>query len=79
MIFFETIKNVNKILIGIYAYYGINGMFEELAKLKQYVFETILSVYKRRSQRNKFNSSNLVNILKIIPLAIPRIYHNIWV
>ena len=76
---FETIKNVNKILIGIYAYYGINGMFEELGKLKQYVFETILSVYKRRSQRNKFSCTNLANILKIIPLAIPKIYHNIWI
>lgn len=76
---FETIKDVNKILIGIYAYYGINEMFEELSRLKPYVFETILSVYKRRSQRNKFNSFNLSNILKIIPLAIPKIYHNIWV
>lgn len=75
----DTIKETNKILIGIYAYYGINGMMEELKKIERYVFETILNIYKRRSQRNKFNGSNLINILNYTPLASPKIYHNIWI
>lgn len=75
----ETIRKVNKVLIGIYGYYGINGMIDELKKIEQYVFETILNVYKSRSQRNKFRCEQLMRILHIIPLAKPKIYHNIWI
>lgn len=75
----DTINKLNKILIGIYAYYGINGMFEELIGFKNYVYKTILSVLKRRSQRSKFKSLNLNNLLNIVPLASPKIYHNIWI
>ena len=76
---FETIKQMNRVLIGIYAYYGINGMIEELLELKQYVFMTIYRVYRKRSQRNKFNITQMVNIINIVPLAKPKIYHNIWI
>ena len=76
---FEVIKRVNKILIGLYAYYGINGLIEELNNLKHYVFKTIYNVYRKRSQRNKFKYNMYKNILKIIPLSRPKVYHNIWI
>ena len=76
---FDTIRQVNRVLVGIYAYYGINGMVEELENLKYYVFKTILNVYNKRSQRNGFKMEHFINILNIIPLAKPRIYHNIWI
>lgn len=76
---FEIIKHVNKILVGIYAYYGINGMTEELSNFKHYTHKTIFNVYRKRSQRNKFNYDNYKSILEIIPLRIPKIYHNIWI
>lgn len=70
---------MNKILIGIYAYYGINGMVDELKDIRQYVFNTILNVYKSRIQRNKFRCEKLVNILNFTPLSSPKVYHNIWI
>lgn len=76
---FEVIKHINKVLTGLYAYYGINGMIDEMLNLKYYAFETILNVYKKRSQRNKFNYSMFKNILNIIPLSNPKVYHNIWI
>ena len=75
----DTINKMNKILIGIYAYYGINGMVDELKEIKHYVFNTILNVYKSRSQRNKFRCEQLVNILNFTPLSSRKVYHNIWI
>ena len=66
-------------MVGLYAYYGINGLFKELNNLRYYVFRTIFNVYRKRSQRNKFKYKDLINILEIMPLAKPKIYQNIWI
>lgn len=76
---FEVIKHINKILTGLYAYYGINGMIDEMLKIKKYTYETILNVYRKRSQRNKFNFHIFNNILKVIGLSSPKVYKNIWI
>ena len=74
-----VIRNINKKLAGMFAYYGINGMINELENLKQYTIMTMYMVYRKRSQRNKLNFQFFNNILKIFPLSKPKIYHNIWI
>lgn len=74
-----VIRNINKKLTGVFAYYGINGMINELENLKQYTIMTMYMVYRKRSQRNKLNFQFFNNILKIFPLSKPKIYHNIWI
>ena len=74
-----VIRNINKKLTGMFAYYGINGMINELENLKQYTIMTMYMVYRKRSQRNKLNFQIFNNILKIFPLSKPKIYHNIWI
>lgn len=71
------INKLNKKLIGMYAYYGINGMLGELYKIYYHVKYMLWQVIKRRSQRSiKF--SKFLNILAKFPIAEPKIYKDIW-
>ena len=75
--FIETIELLNKKLIGTYAYYGINGMLEELYKIYYHTIYALRSSIFRRSQRKI--SRNIFNrILKRVPIAKPKIYKDIW-
>ena len=76
---FKIIRHINKVLTGIYAYYGINGMIEELIQIQQYTFKAIFNISRKRSQRSKLKFKQYLNILKIIPLSKPKIYKNIWI
>jgi len=71
------ILKLNKKLIGMYAYYGINGMLEELYKLYYHTKYMLYSATTRRSQR-KMKLTKYLTILKRIPIATPRIYKDIW-
>lgn len=73
----ELITALNKKLIGMYAYYGINGMIEELYKLYYHTKHILINALQRRSQRKK-NYYQLICIFKIIPIVKPKIYKNIW-
>ena len=75
---FDVIGEVNKKLIGLYAYYGINGMFQELINIYRYAYFKIFSVYRKRSQRTKLTIEYYKNILKYHPIEQPKIYKNIW-
>lgn len=71
------INKLNKKLIGMYAYYGINGMLEELYKIYYHVKYMLWQVIKRRSQRSiKFDK--FLAILEKFPIAEPKIYKDIW-
>ena len=75
--FIEIIKLLNKKLIGLYAYYGINGMLSELYKIYYHTLYALRSSISRRSQRNL--SVKVFNkILKRVPIAEPKIYKDIW-
>ena len=75
--FIDTIKLLNKKLIGLYAYYGINGMLSELYKIYYHTLYALRSSISRRSQRNL--SVKVFNkILKRVPIAEPKIYKDIW-
>lgn len=75
--FIETIKLLNKKLIGLYAYYGINGMLNELYKIYYHTLYALRSSIFRRSQR-RLSVKVFNEILKRIPIAEPKIYKDIW-
>lgn len=75
---FDVIGEVNKKLIGLYAYYGINGMFQELISIYRYAYFKIFLVYRKRSQRTNLTIEYYENILKYHPIEQPKIYKNIW-
>lgn len=75
--FVEIIKLLNKKLIGLYAYYGINGMLIELYKIYYYTLYALGSSIFRRSQR-KLSIKTFNKILKRVPIAEPKIYKDIW-
>lgn len=75
--FKEVIKALNKKLIGMYSYYGINGMFDELLKLYRHTLYALRSSMFRRSQR-KLSKEVFYKILKRQPVARPRLYKDIW-
>lgn len=73
----ELIEKLNRKLVGMYAYYGINGMLEELYKLYYHTRYIVYNVTTRRSQR-KMKLAKYIAILGRIPIAIPKIYKDIW-
>ena len=73
----ELIVAVNQKLVGTYAYYGINGMLEALYKLYYHTRYALISALTRRSQRKK-TYKQMMTIFERIPLAIPKIYKDIW-
>lgn len=75
--FKEIIEQVNKRVIGIYAYYGINGMLEELYKIYHHIIYALRSSIFRRSQR-RLSTTIFDKILKRTPIARPKIYKDIW-
>ena len=75
--FKETIKLLNKKLIGLYAYYGINGMLHELYKIYYHTLYALRSSTFRRSQR-KLSLATFKKILERTPIAKPKIYKDIW-
>ncbi len=75
--FIKTIKLLNKKLIGLYAYYGINGMLSELYKIYYHTLYALRSSIIRRSQR-QINMKVFNKILERVPIAKPKIYQDIW-
>lgn len=75
--FIEIIKLLNKKLIGLYAYYGINGMLSELYKIYYHTLYALRSSIFRRSQR-RLSVKVFNKILKRVSIAEPKIYKDIW-
>ena len=73
----ELIMVINQKLIGMHVYYGISSMLEELYKLYYHTRYAIISALIRRSQRKK-TYKQMITIFERIPLAIPKIYKDIW-
>ena len=75
--FLEMIKIINLKLTGLYAYYGINGMLNELYKIYYHTLYALRSSIFRRSQR-KINDVVFNKILQRVPIVKPKIYKDIW-
>lgn len=73
----DLIERLNKKLVGMYAYYGINGMLEDLYKLYYHVKYALYKALNRRSQRGLKYNKYLI-ILSRLPIATPKIYKDIW-
>ena len=75
--FIDIIKLLNKKLIGLYAYYGINGMLNELYKIYYHTLYALRSSIFRRSQR-RLSIQIFNKILERVPIVEPKIYKDIW-
>ena len=75
--FIETINLLNKKLIGLYAYYGINGMLGELYKIYYHTLYALRNSIFRRSQRC-LSLKTFNRIIQRVPIAEPKIYKDIW-
>lgn len=65
-------------LRGHYNYYGISG---NMRCLKQFYNQVMSLVYKwvnRRSQKKSMNWDRYEGYLRLHPLPIPKIYHNLY-
>ena len=74
----DTIELLNKKLIGHYRYYGISGNSEGLKKFYSFVVAALYKTLTRRSQRAYLTWARYWSLLKKHPIAIPKIYVNIW-
>ena len=70
----ETIRKLNKKMIGHYRYYGIYGNFIGLNKFYQYVRQQLYFTKRRRDQSLWLTWKKLGQILKVYPIASPKIY-----
>lgn len=70
----ETIRKLNKKMIGHYRYYGIYGNFIGLNKFYQYVKQQLYFTKRRRDQSRWLTWKKLGQILKVYPIASPKIY-----
>lgn len=73
----DIVERLNRKLIGMYVYYGINGMFKDLMGLYKYTKYELYRVMCRRSQK-KIKIKKYRIILERIPIAKPKIYVQIW-
>jgi len=74
----ELTKELNSKLRGHYQYYGVTDNY---AGINNYLDKTQLLLFKwlnRRSQRPSYTWNGFNDMLKIFPLAQPRIYHSVY-
>ncbi len=69
---------INQILIGYYRYYGITDNYRSLNSMRYRVKGMIFYWLNRRSQKRSYTWEEFYDLLKIFPLAAPRIYTNIY-
>lgn len=74
----NTIKLLNKKLVGHYRYYGISGNYEGLLKFYRYIMITLYKTLTRRSQRAYLTWKRYRMLLQKHPIAEPKIYVDIW-
>lgn len=71
-------KRVNQMLIGYYHYYGITDNGRCLYSLKNRVERSLFYWLNRRSQKKSYTWEQFHDVLKLFPLAEPKIYDNIY-
>ena len=74
----ETItKKLNMILVGYYHYYGINGNGKGTRDFLREVEKSLFYWLNRRSQKKSYTWKTFNEMMKMYPLARPKIYVNI--
>ena len=75
----DIVDRINRKLVGMYNYYGINNMLKELYKLYNYTVSMGYKVLIRRSQRNNLDWITYTKLVKTYyPIKKPTIKVNIW-
>lgn len=70
----DTIEKLNKKLIGHYRYYGIYGNWISLEKFYNYVKTELWRTKRRRDQSRWLTWEKFKGILRIYPIAGPKVY-----
>lgn len=74
----EIMKRLNQILVGYYHYYGITDNYQSMSNFR---YQTMRSLYKwlnRRSQKKSYTWEGFNEMLKVYPMATPRIYVSVY-
>lgn len=74
----DIFKKINQILTGYYHYYGITDNGRSLDRMRRRVEEKLYYWLNRRSQRRSYDWDGFKELLKIFPLARPKIYVDIY-
>jgi group II intron reverse transcriptase/maturase len=69
---------LNAKLRGHYQYYGITDNSDRIADFKDETQKMLFKWLNRRSQKNSYTWDGFNDLLKVFPLAHPRIYFNVY-
>ena len=69
---------LNQVLVGYYHYYGITDNFNAIKAFKLNVERSLFYWLNRRSQKKSYSWKQFNDMLKVFPLARPRIYVSIY-
>ena len=70
----ELIAKLNKKLVGQYRYYGVSHNMNKLSSFLHYVQRYLFKVLNRRSHKKSYLWNGYIDMLKVYPLAQPKIY-----
>ena len=70
----ELIAKLNKKLVGHYRYYGVSHNMNKLSSFLHYVQRYLFKVLNRRSHKKSYLWNGYIDMLKVYPLAQPKIY-----
>jgi len=72
------IAKINQILIGYYHYYGITDNSKSLENFRHQVRRSLFYWINRRSQKRSYTWEGFTEMLKVYPIAPPRIYVSVY-
>jgi len=72
------IAKINRILIGYYHYYGITDNSKSLENFRHQVQRSLFYWLNRRSQKRSYTWEGFREMLKVYPIAPPRIYVSVF-
>ena len=75
----DIIRKLNQILVGYYHYYGITDNASGISAFYLHVYRSLFYWLNRRSQKKSYTWEGYKEMLKVYPLARPKIYVSIYV
>ena len=70
----ELIEKLNKKLVGHYRYYGVSYNGKKLGSFLHFTQRYLCKALNRRSQKKSYTWDGFADMLKVYPLAKPKIY-----
>lgn len=70
----ELIEKLNKKLVGHYRYYGVSHNGKKLGSFLHFTQRYLCKALNRRSQKKSYTWDGFADMLKVYPLAKPKIY-----